>query len=145
MRSCFRSAHRRFRKYRRATCSIFGRVAINALCTRSIDLHGFQVATVLARFDIPKVASGPVPALAPEAGVAGRITLSADALRTSGLEITGAGAGLTPEAIGEGTNQVWEWIKAGKLQAEIEVVPLKDVERAWSRADLHGKRIVLVP
>ena len=73
------------------------------------------------------------------------ITLSADALRTSGLEITGAGAGLTPEAIGEGTSQVWEWIKAGKLQAEIEVVPLKDVERAWGRADLHGKRIVLVP
>jgi NADPH2:quinone reductase len=73
------------------------------------------------------------------------ITLSADALRTSGLEITGAGAGLTPEAIGEGTAQVWEWIKAGKLQAEIEVVALKDVERAWGRADLHGKRIVLVP
>ncbi len=73
------------------------------------------------------------------------ITLSADALRTSGLEITGAGGGLTPEAIGEGTTQVWEWIKAGKLQAEIEVVPLKDVERAWGRADLHGKRIVLVP
>ena len=73
------------------------------------------------------------------------ITLSADALRTSGLEITGGGGGLTPEAIGEGTSQVWEWIKAGKLQAEIEVVPLKDVERAWGRADLHGKRIVLVP
>ncbi|HEY7094016.1 MAG TPA: zinc-binding alcohol dehydrogenase family protein, partial [Ktedonobacterales bacterium] len=52
------------------------------------------------------------------------ITLSADALRTSGLEITGGGGGLTPEAIGEGTTQVWEWIKAGNLQAEIEVVPL---------------------
>ena len=73
------------------------------------------------------------------------ITLPADALRTSGLEITGGGGGLTPEAIAEGTTQVWEWIKAGKLQAEIEVVPLKDVERAWGRADLHGKRIVLVP
>jgi NADPH2:quinone reductase len=73
------------------------------------------------------------------------ITLPADALRTSGLEIIGAGGGLTPEAIGEGTTQVWEWIKAGKLQAVIEAVPLKDVERAWGRADLHGKRIVLVP
>ena len=38
-----------------------------------------------------------------------------------------------------------DWIKAGKLKAEIETVPLKDVERAWGRADLHGKRIVLVP
>jgi NADPH:quinone reductase-like Zn-dependent oxidoreductase len=73
------------------------------------------------------------------------ITLAADALRTSGLEISGAGSGLTPEAIAEGATQVWEWIKAGKLQAEIEAVPLKDVARAWGRADLHGKRIVLVP
>jgi NADPH2:quinone reductase len=73
------------------------------------------------------------------------ITLSADSLRTSGLEITGAGAGLTPEAIAEGTAQTWGWIKAGKVRAEIEAVPLKDVERAWGRAELHGKRIVLVP
>jgi len=73
------------------------------------------------------------------------ITLSADALRTSGLEITGAGGGLTPDAIGEGTTQVWDWIKAGKLQAEIEAIPLKYMERAWSRTDLHGKRLVLVP
>jgi NADPH2:quinone reductase len=73
------------------------------------------------------------------------IMVSADALRTSGLEITGGGGGLTPEAIGEGTTQVWEWIKTGKLQAEVEAVPLKDVERAWGGTDLHGKRIVLVP
>jgi len=73
------------------------------------------------------------------------ITLSADALRTSGLEIIGGGAGLTPEAIAEGTTQVWDWIKAGKVRAEVEAVPLKDVERAWNRADLHGKRIVLIP
>jgi NADPH2:quinone reductase len=73
------------------------------------------------------------------------ITLPADALRTSGLEITGGGGGLTPETVVEGTTQVWEWVKAGALQAEIEVVPLKDVARAWGRADLHGKRIVLVP
>jgi NADPH:quinone reductase-like Zn-dependent oxidoreductase len=73
------------------------------------------------------------------------IMLSADALRTSGLEIIGGGAGLTPEAISEGAALAWDWIKAGKIQAEVEAVPLKDVERAWSRTDLHGKRIVLVP
>jgi NADPH2:quinone reductase len=73
------------------------------------------------------------------------IMLSADALRTSGLEIIGAGAGLTREAIAEGTAQVWDWIKVGKVRAELEAVPLKDVERAWGRASLHGKRIVLVP
>ena len=52
---------------------------------------------------------------------------------------------LTPEAIGEGTAQVWDWIKTGKVRAEVEAVSLKDVERAWGCADLHGKRIVLVP
>ncbi|MCV6975608.1 NEW3 domain-containing protein [Mycobacterium bourgelatii] len=33
---------------------------------RVIDLHGFQVATVLAHFDFPPAVSGPAPALAPE-------------------------------------------------------------------------------
>jgi NADPH:quinone reductase-like Zn-dependent oxidoreductase len=74
-----------------------------------------------------------------------KISLAAEALRTSGLEILGDGCGLTPEAIAEGTHQVWEWIKAGKLQADIEQVPLKYVENAWQRTDVHGKRIVIVP
>jgi NADPH:quinone reductase-like Zn-dependent oxidoreductase len=73
------------------------------------------------------------------------LSLPANALRTSGLEIKGAGGGLTPEAIGEGTKQVWEWVQAGKLKADLEQVPLKDIERAWQRADLHGKRLVIVP
>ena len=73
------------------------------------------------------------------------ISLAAEALRTSGLEILGAGSGLTPESIAEGTQQVWEWIKASKLQADIERVPLKEVERAWKRTDIRGKRIVIVP
>ena len=74
-----------------------------------------------------------------------KISLAAEALRTSGLEILGAGSGLTPESIAEGTHQVWEWIKAGKLQADIEKVPLKGVESAWKRTDIHGKRIVIIP
>ena len=53
-----------------------------------------------------------------------KISLAAEALRTSGLEILGVGSGLTPETIAEGTQQVWEWIKAGKLQTDIEQVPL---------------------
>lgn len=72
------------------------------------------------------------------------ISLSAAALRTSGLEIKGAGSGLTPEAIGEGTQQVWEWLKTDQLRVDVEAVPLKDIETAWKR-DLHGKRLVIVP
>lgn len=73
------------------------------------------------------------------------ILLSADALRTSGVEIKGGGSGITHEALAEGASQVYEWIRAGKLHADIEQVPLKDVETAWLRSDLHGKRIVIVP
>jgi NADPH:quinone reductase-like Zn-dependent oxidoreductase len=73
------------------------------------------------------------------------ISLSADALRTSGLEIYGAAAGISPEAMAKSANQVMDWIKAGTLRADIEPVSLKDVERAWERMDLHGKRIVIMP
>ena len=73
------------------------------------------------------------------------ISLTADALRTSGLEIYGAAAGLTPEAMGEGTAQVWEFIKGHKLEMEIEQIPLKDIESVWQRNSFQGKRIVIVP
>jgi NADPH2:quinone reductase len=73
------------------------------------------------------------------------ISLSADSLRTSGLEIFGGAAGVTPEAIGVGAQQVYDWIKASKLHMEIEQVPLKDIESVWKRADFQGKRIVVIP
>jgi NADPH2:quinone reductase len=73
------------------------------------------------------------------------ISLSADALRTSGLQIFGAAAGLTPEVIGEATGQVWDWLKANKLHMDIERVPLKDIEKIWKRIDFEGKRIVVMP
>jgi NADPH:quinone reductase-like Zn-dependent oxidoreductase len=74
-----------------------------------------------------------------------RISLSADSLRTSGLEIRGGAAGITAEAMGEGTNQVWEWLKANKLHMAIEQVPLREIESVWRRTDFQGKRIVIVP
>jgi NADPH:quinone reductase-like Zn-dependent oxidoreductase len=73
------------------------------------------------------------------------ISLPGEALRTSGLEIMGAGAGLTPEAMGEATQMVWDWLREGKLHLDIVQVPLSDIESAWQRTDLHGKRIVIVP
>jgi NADPH2:quinone reductase len=73
------------------------------------------------------------------------IALSADALRTSGLEIRGASANLTPEAIGEGTATVWDLIREKKITMDIEQVALKDIESAWNRTDLQSKRLVVVP
>jgi NADPH:quinone reductase-like Zn-dependent oxidoreductase len=73
------------------------------------------------------------------------ISLSADALRTSGLEIIGGSAGLTPEAIGEGTQMIWELLREGKLHLDIIQMPLSEIESAWQRTDLHGKRVVIIP
>ncbi len=47
------------------------------------------------------------------------------------------------EAVVEGTAQAWAWIISGKLQADIERMPLKEVERAWKRTDARGGRTIL--
>jgi len=73
------------------------------------------------------------------------VSLTADMLRTSGLEIYGASAGITPQAVGENAKQVWDWIKEEKIHMDIEKVPLEDIESAWNRTNLEGKRIVIVP
>lgn len=71
--------------------------------------------------------------------------LAGEALRPSGLCIIGTGDSMTPEAVGEATRRVWEWIAAGKLEAAIERVALHDIERAWLAAEPHGSRLVIVP
>jgi NADPH:quinone reductase-like Zn-dependent oxidoreductase len=72
------------------------------------------------------------------------ISLSGEMLRTSGLEIYGA-ANIPPEAIPEAMKQVWQWIKGNKFHIDIEKVPLADIEKAWLRNDLEGKRLVIIP
>jgi NADPH2:quinone reductase len=74
-----------------------------------------------------------------------RLTLPADALRTSGLEISGAAAGMTAESMGEGTEMVWTWLREKKLSMDIETVPLERIEAVWNRGDFQGKRLVIVP
>ena len=71
------------------------------------------------------------------------ISLAAEMLRTSGVEMTGAG-NIAPEVVPEALKQVWEWIKENTLQIDIEEVPLKDIADAWQRT-AEGKRIVIVP
>ncbi|MEK0315586.1 quinone oxidoreductase family protein [Cohnella sp. 56] len=72
------------------------------------------------------------------------IALSAEMLRTTGLEIYGGAAGLTGETMQEGTNMVWDWLKEDKLRMDVDVVELRDIERIWQRKDFEGKRIVIV-
>jgi NADPH:quinone reductase-like Zn-dependent oxidoreductase len=74
------------------------------------------------------------------------IALPAAALRSSGLELYGSGGGSVPhEAIFGAFPQVWALAISGKLRINTEPVPLADVERAWQRRDLDGRRLVFVP
>jgi NADPH:quinone reductase-like Zn-dependent oxidoreductase len=71
------------------------------------------------------------------------ISFPAEALRTSGLELTGAG-NVPPEALPEAREQIWTWLREGKLTMDIEQVDLSCVTEAWMRKTT-GKRIVFVP
>ncbi len=71
------------------------------------------------------------------------ISLPAETLRTSGLELSGAGE-IPPGALPRALEQIWAWVQEGKLTMEIERVRLCDVTAAWGRKT-PGKRIVIVP
>jgi NADPH2:quinone reductase len=73
------------------------------------------------------------------------ITLRADVLRSSGLEIVGSGAGTVP--IGEIMKAIPEFMAlaaSGELPIEVAEVSLADVGSAWQRVD-DGRRIVFRP
>jgi NADPH:quinone reductase-like Zn-dependent oxidoreductase len=71
------------------------------------------------------------------------ITLAAEQLRTSGVQIMGGGE-ISPQSVPQAVKQSWEWVKEGKLTMEVEQVPLRDIAEAWERKT-DGKRIVIVP
>jgi NADPH:quinone reductase-like Zn-dependent oxidoreductase len=74
-----------------------------------------------------------------------RLGLSADSVRTSGLEIYGVSKGLDGPAVADAYNQIVRWTRDGKLIIGIERTPLSDIETAWERTDLRGKRLVITP
>lgn len=75
-----------------------------------------------------------------------RISLSAAALRSSGIEIYGSGGGSIPHtAIFEAFPPLWALAAAGKLRIDTVPVPLAEIANAWRRADLPGRRLVIVP
>ena len=75
------------------------------------------------------------------------ISLPAAVLRSSRLEILGAGSGNAPasrEAWGEAIQWLLGNVARGALKIDTERVPLADVESAWER-DWEGRRAVIVP
>jgi hypothetical protein len=73
------------------------------------------------------------------------LILAAGSLRTSGVEIYGAAKGLGPATMGEVYGQIVKWAQSGELTFDLEKVPLSDIETAWPRTDLRGRRLVVVP
>ncbi len=73
------------------------------------------------------------------------ISLPAAVLRSSRLEILGAGSGsavASPEMWGEAIRKLLANVASGKIRIETERVGLQDVEEAWSR-ETHGRRVVV--
>ncbi|MBB2744157.1 UNVERIFIED_ORG: NADPH2:quinone reductase [Microbispora rosea subsp. rosea] len=73
------------------------------------------------------------------------LTLAGSSLRTSGVEIYGAAKGLDPQTMDEAYQQIVTWTRSGELTFDVEKVPLSDIETAWQRTDLKGRRLVVMP
>lgn len=72
------------------------------------------------------------------------LTLSAAALRTSGVELLGASRGLA-DAMAEVFAQVVEWTTSGKLTFDLTPVPLSGIATAWQQPTPPGSRLVVLP
>ena len=75
------------------------------------------------------------------------ISLPAAVLRSSRLEILGAGSGsvpASPEMWKEAIGRLMANVASGALRIEVEQIPLAEVNEAWARRT-PGRRIVLIP
>jgi NADPH2:quinone reductase len=72
------------------------------------------------------------------------IRLSGDALRTSGLEVYGAARNMAT-GMAAASQHVVDWVRSGALTIDVTTMPLSQIETAWTRTDLRGTRLVIVP
>jgi NADPH:quinone reductase-like Zn-dependent oxidoreductase len=72
------------------------------------------------------------------------IQLTGDAVRTSGLEIYGA-ARNAATGMAAAYQRVVDWLRSGELTIDVATMPLSQIEKAWTRTDLRGTRLVIVP
>ncbi|HYL75073.1 MAG TPA: zinc-binding alcohol dehydrogenase family protein [Bryobacteraceae bacterium] len=74
------------------------------------------------------------------------LSLQAATLRSSRLEILGAGSGSAPPAAMwvDALQQLMTDVASGKLRIDTEPVPLADIQTAWRR-DQAGRRLVMIP
>jgi NADPH2:quinone reductase len=72
-----------------------------------------------------------------------RISVTADSIRTSGVELVGAAKGMDAETVADDYQQIVEWVRAGRLEFGVEVIALSEIEDAWIRPTSDGRRLVV--
>ncbi len=100
----------------------------------------------IARSDL-KAASSRVRLVEVGESAGPTISLAAAVLRSSRLEILGAGSGnaaASPEMWIEAIRKLMSNVACGALRIDTETVPLREVENAWRR-EQHGRRAVIIP
>jgi NADPH2:quinone reductase len=112
-----------------------------------LDFLWGRPTEILLRSLVPKTFAFPKPTRLVQIGesAGAGLTLTAESLRTSGVEIYGAAKGLGPETMPEVYGQVVAWAQSGELTFDVVKVPLNDIETAWQRTDLRGSRLVVMP
>jgi NADPH2:quinone reductase len=112
-----------------------------------LDFLWGRPSEILLRTLIPASFAFPRPTRFVQVGESAgpTLTIAAGSLRTSGVEICGVAKGLSPASMGEVYGQVVQWAQAGTLTFDLDRVPLSEIETAWQRTDLRGRRLVVVP
>ena len=73
------------------------------------------------------------------------IYLTAQALRSAGVTITGSGGMPSMELLSSAFKRLMELAAHNRIHVDVEPVRLSDIETAWTRTDLQGRRLVIVP
>jgi NADPH:quinone reductase-like Zn-dependent oxidoreductase len=111
-----------------------------------VDYLWGRPTELLTRALIPDSFAMPKPTrlvqIGESAGLA--IHLTGDALRTSGLEIYGAARNMAT-GMAAAYQQVVDWVRSGDLIIDVTTMPLSQIEKAWTRTDLRGTRLVIIP
>jgi NADPH2:quinone reductase len=73
------------------------------------------------------------------------ISLPAQALRSAGVMIVGSGTMPPLEVLSSAFQQLVDLAARNEIHIDVEPVPLKEIDAAWTRTDTHGRRLVIVP
>jgi NADPH:quinone reductase-like Zn-dependent oxidoreductase len=73
------------------------------------------------------------------------ISLPAMALRSAAITIAGSGMMPPLSVLSETFEQLMNLAARNQLHIKVEPVPLADIEKAWTRGNLNGGRLVMIP